>query len=94
MVKWRGNLLFFITLTRWKTAPTKEIIDQATKTFEDMEKQGVKIRVYWTLGRYDAVSIIEAPTEKDAVKILLGFQGLIDTETMVAVPREEAIKLL
>jgi len=86
--------LFFITLTKWKTAPTKQIVDQATKTFEDLEKQGIKIHVYWTLGRYDAVSIIEAPTEKDAMKMLLGFQGLIDTETMVAVPREEAIKLL
>jgi uncharacterized protein with GYD domain len=56
--------------------------------------QGIKVRVYWTLGRYDAVSIIEAPTEKDAMKMLLGFQGLIDTETLVAVPREEATKLL
>ncbi len=88
------NTLFFITLTKWKTAPTKEIIDQATKTFEDLEKQGIEFRVYWTLGRYDAVSIIEAPTEKDAMKALLCFQGLVDTETMVAVPREEAIKLL
>ena len=86
--------MFFITLTKWKNAPTKEIIDQATKTFEDIKKQGIKIRVYWTLGRYDALAIIEAPTDKDAMKTLLGFQGLVDTETMVAVPREEAIKLL
>jgi len=91
------NLLFFISLSKWKQAPTKEMrarIDQATKTFEDLEKQGIKMRVYWTLGRYDAVSIMEAPTEKDALKILLPFQDLVDTETMVAVPREEAIKLL
>jgi len=86
--------LFFITLKKWKKARTKEIIDQATKTFEDLEKQGIKMCVYWTLGRYDAVAILEAPTEKDAMEILLGFQGLVDTETMVAVPREEAIKLL
>jgi len=52
------------------------------------------MRVYWTLGRYDAINIMEAPTEKDAMKILLSFQHLVDTETMVAVPREEAIKLL
>jgi len=69
-------------------------VARATKTFEDIEKQGIKFRVYWTLGRYDAVSIVEAPTEKDAMKILLGFSGLVDTETMVAVPREEAKKLL
>ena len=86
--------MFFITLTKWKSAPTKEVVDGATKTFADLEKQGIKVRVYWTLGRYDAVAIIEAPTQKDAMKMLLGFQGLVDTETMVAVPREEAIKLL
>ena len=89
--------MFFITLSKWKQAPTKEMrprIDQATKTFEDLKKQGIKMRIYWTLGRYDAVSIIEAPTEKDALKILLPFQDLVDTETLVAVPREEAIKLL
>jgi len=91
------NLLFFITLTKWKQAPTKEMrvrMDQFTKTLEELEKQGIKMRVYWTLGRYDAVSIMEAPTEKDAMKILLPLQDVVDTETMVAVPREEAIKLL
>jgi len=86
--------LYFITLTKWKEAPTKEIIDNATKQFKEFEKQGIKIRIYWTLGRYDAVSIVEAPTEKDVMKMLLPLQGLIETETLVAVPREEAIKLL
>ena len=88
--------LIFITLTKWKIAPKKEkaIIDQFTKTLEELEKQGIKMRVYWTLGRYDAVTITEAPNEKDVMKILLPFVGLIDTETLVAVPREEAIKLL
>ena len=56
--------------------------------------KGVKIRAYWTLGRYDAVSIMEAPSEKDVMKILLPWQDIVATETMVAVPRNEAIKLL
>ncbi|UCE15852.1 MAG: GYD domain-containing protein [Candidatus Bathyarchaeota archaeon] len=86
--------MIFITLTKWKQAPPKEIVDKFTKTLEELEKQGIKMRVYWTLGRYDGVTITEAPTEKDVMKILLPFAGLIDTETMVAVPREEAIKLL
>jgi uncharacterized protein with GYD domain len=86
--------LIFITLAKWKGSPTKEIIDNATKQFEALEKQGIKIKIYWTLGRYDAVSIVEAPSEKIAMKILLGLQDLVDTETMTAVPREEAIKLL
>jgi uncharacterized protein with GYD domain len=88
--------LFFITLTKWKQAPAKEmpVIDQFTKTLKDLEKQGIKMRIFWTLGSYDAVSIIEAPTEKDAMKTLLPFQDLVDTETMAAVSREESIKLL
>jgi uncharacterized protein with GYD domain len=69
-------------------------MDQWTKTVEELEKQGIKVRAYWTLGRYDAVSIVEAPTEKDVMKILLPWQHRIDTETLVAVPREEAIKLV
>jgi uncharacterized protein with GYD domain len=69
-------------------------MDQFTKTLEELEKQGIKMRIYWTLGRYDSVSIIEAPTEKDAMKSLLPLQDVVDTETMVAVPRQEAIKLV
>ncbi len=67
---------------------------QFTKTMRELEEQGIKMRICWTLGRYSAVSIMEAPTEKDAMKILLPLQDVVDTETMVAVPREEGIKLL
>ncbi len=86
--------MYFITLIKWKNPPKKEIVDQATKTLEELEKQGIKFRIFWTLGRYDAITIIEAPTEKDAMKSLLRFQGIVDTETLTAVPREEAIMLL
>jgi uncharacterized protein with GYD domain len=91
------DYLIFITLSKWKKTPSKENmkrLDQATKTFKELEKQGIKMRVYWTLGRYDGVTIIEAPTEKDAMKALFLFQDVVETETLVAVPREEALKLL
>jgi uncharacterized protein with GYD domain len=74
--------------------PEKEKIDQATKKLEELKKQGVDMRVHWTLGRYDVVAFTEAPSEKDVMKALLNFQNLVETETMTAVPREEAIKLL
>ena len=86
--------MIFITLVKWKQAPKKGMVDQATKRLEELAKQGLKMNIYWTLGRYDAVTIIEAPTEKNAMRTLLIFQDMVDTETMVAVPREEAIKLL
>ena len=89
--------MIFITLGKWKQAPTKKMrpqMDQFTKAAEELEKQGIKIQGYWTLGRYDMVAIIEAPTEKDAMKVLLGWAHVVDMETLTAVPRDEAIKLL
>lgn len=86
--------MIFITLVKWKQSPKKEVIEQSTKRLEELEKQGIKLHIYWTLGRYDAVTIIEAPTERDAMKTLLLWKDVVDTETMVAIPREEAIKLL
>ncbi len=86
--------LFFISLVKWKQAPKKEVIDQATKRIEELDKQGVKMNIYWTFGRYDAVAITETSTEKEAMKTLLLWQDMVETETMTAVPREEAIKLL
>jgi uncharacterized protein with GYD domain len=84
----------FITLTKWKTAPKKEMVDRFTKTVEELEKQGIRMRVYWTLGRYNGVSVIEAPSEKDVMKMLIPWVDVVDIETMVAIPREEAVKLL
>ena len=53
----------------------------------------VKIHsIHWTFGRYDAVVYSEAPDEKAA---FAGFFDVVDrlsTETLVAIPREEALK--
>ena len=89
--------MFFITLFKWKQAPKKEMqvdMDKNTAMIKELEKQGIKMRNFWTLGRYDAVSVIEAPSEKDVIKLLLQWQDLVDTETMLAIPRVEGIKLL
>jgi len=87
--------LIFITLARWKKKPTKEIVAQSSKLFEQLVKEGGKILgMYWTLGRYDAVVIIEGKDEKAAMKALLRWGDLVSTETLVAVSREEAIKLI
>lgn len=86
--------MIFITLVKWKGTPKKEEVAQGTKALEELRKQGIKMQMYWTLGRYDAVVFLEAPTEKDAMKVFLPWQDIIGTETMVGVPREEAIKLL
>jgi len=84
-----------ITLAKWRKKPTKEMVAQSAKLFEQMVKEGSKILgVYWTLGRYDAVVIAEGKDEKVAMKTLLRWGDLLSTETLVAVTREEAAKLL
>jgi uncharacterized protein with GYD domain len=86
--------LIFILLVKWKQTPTKEMLEKSTKRIEELAKQGIKMDIHWTLGRYDAVTIMEAPTEKDVVKPLLLWHDVVDTETMVAIPKAEILKLL
>jgi len=57
--------------------------------------QGGKVLgFYWTLGRYDTVTIVEGTDEKTAMKSLLTFADLVSTETLVAITAEEASKLV
>ena len=87
--------MIFITLARWKKKPTKDMVAQSWKLFEQMVNEGGKIiNIYWTLGRYDAIVITEGTDEKATMKALLRWGDLLSTETLVAVTREEALKLV
>lgn len=81
----------FITLVKFRRRLTKEEVENTPKR---VEAAGVKVSAaYWCLGRYDAVVVSEAP---DAGTVMKAFSGLLDTastETLVAIPREEAVKL-
>jgi len=75
--------------------PGKELAEQATKVMDELKTMGIKvIGWYWTLGRYDTAVIFEAANEKEALKTSLAVADFVASETMVAIPREEAIKLL
>ena len=87
--------MIFIGLVKTKGKPTKQNTIEFTKMLDSLNKVGIKIlNIYWTLGRYDGIVIFEAKTEKDAMKFAIGMAEDAKTETMVAVPREEALKLL
>ena len=87
--------MIFITLSRFRRKPTKQMIAESSKLFEQVVKEGVKILgFYWTLGRYDSVLITEGPDEKACMKAALRWGDIVSTETLVAVTREEAVKLL
>jgi uncharacterized protein with GYD domain len=75
--------------------PGKELAEQATKVIDELKNKGIKIiGWYWTLGRYDTAVIFEAANEKEALKTSLAVADFVASETLVAIPREEAIKLL
>jgi uncharacterized protein with GYD domain len=80
---------------KFRKKPSAETSAGITKMLDDMKKKGIKIvGFYWTLGRYDTVMILETPNEKEAMKVAIDAADVVATETMVAIPREEAIKLL
>ena len=84
-----------ITLAKWRKKPTKEMVAQSSKLFEQITKEGNKILdMYWTLGRYDSIIITEGKDEKTAMKNIMRWGDLVSTETLVAIPREEAMKLV
>lgn len=87
--------MIFINLGKMKKKPDKEGVGDATKIVEELKKKGIKVLSwYWTLGRYDTVFIFEAASEKEALKLSIDISEFVSTETLVAIPRQEAVKLL
>ncbi len=59
---------------------------------KEVEAIGVKVLAqYATLGRYDFVTIVEAPDDKTMAKVSveLGSRGTMTSQTMAAMPAEE-----
>ena len=87
--------MIFITLSKFRSKPTKEVTTEVTEIMKGMTQEGIKfLGFYWTLGRYDTVVIIEAPDEKAVMKANMKVSHIVSTETMVALTREEAHKLI
>jgi uncharacterized protein with GYD domain len=91
-----GDKMIFISLGKFRKKPTKAMIAESTKVIEQgLKETGAKLLgFYWTLGRYDSVLIIEGKDEKTYMKWTLRLGDIASSETLVAVSREEAIKLL
>jgi uncharacterized protein with GYD domain len=84
-----------VNLGKFRKKPSKETACDATKLVEEFWKKGIKVlNWYWTLGRYDTVFIFEAASEKEALKTSIDIAEWVSTETLIAVPRQEAIGLL
>ena len=85
--------MFFIALIKFKKK-ARDVVEIGKKVMQNLP-EGVKIiSTYWTLGEYDAVWIYEAPNEKVAVKLGIEAGEAMQTQTLVAITRDEAMNLL
>jgi uncharacterized protein with GYD domain len=90
---------YFVILGNWTDQGIRNIQDapeRAKKVHSMFEKAGGKMQVFYTLGEYDFVSIVEVPSDEDLMKILLclGSMGNIRTKTMKAWTEAEVSKTL
>jgi uncharacterized protein with GYD domain len=85
----------YISLINWTDQgirSIKDTLDRSERVAEDAEKYGARFeRIYWTVGPYDIIAILEAPDEESATALLLedASQGNIRTTTLRAYDREE-----
>ncbi len=85
----------FITLWKFRQKATKEMLAISVKLAEQLPKEGINILCnYWTLGKCDLITIAEAKNETIYMKALLQYGDVFSTETLLALSREEAIKLV
>ncbi|MGZ8667726.1 MAG: GYD domain-containing protein [Solirubrobacterales bacterium] len=64
---------------------------------KEVEQIGAKVLAqYATLGRYDFVTIVEAPDDKTMAKVSveLGSRGTMTSQTMAAMPAEDLASAL
>jgi uncharacterized protein with GYD domain len=85
----------YISLINWTDEgirSVKETLDRAARAEELAQKYGGRFeRLYWTVGSYDIVTILEAPDDESATALLLeiGSLGNVRTTTLRAYDREQ-----
>lgn len=88
-------MLIFVSLGKMRKKPDKALTGEASQKVAEFKKKGINVlNWYWTLGRYDTVVVFEAANEKEALKFSISVADFVATETLVAIPRQEAIQLL
>ena len=90
----------YITLAKF-TGQGGETIQDTTKRakmfMELAKKRNVSYKgIYWTMGRFDVISVFEAPDDETATALVLdlGSKGNVSTQTMRAFSTKEMDKIL
>jgi|ERR1041385_3815225 uncharacterized protein with GYD domain len=90
----------YVVLIDWAEQGIKNVKDtvKRAKSFEGaIEKAGGKsLGFYYTIGKYDMVAIVQAPTDEAIASVLfsLGSLGNVRTETLKAFSTDEAANII
>jgi uncharacterized protein with GYD domain len=90
----------YISLVTWTEQGMRELQEspaRADATAELAESMGGKlVQLYWTVGPYDIVAIIEAPDDETAaaMQLTIGSRGAVRTTTLRAFGREEFERII
>ena len=85
----------YVSLFNWTDQgirSVKETVQRRDQADALAERHGVRIeQVYWTVGPYDLVTVVEAPDDESVTALLLdlGSAGNLRTMTLRAYGREE-----
>ena len=85
--------MIFISLIKFRKK-ARDVVEVGNTVMQNLHAGVKMIGTYWTLGRFDSVWIYEAPSEKEAIKLGISVGDVAQTQTLVAVSRDEALKLL
>ncbi len=90
----------YAVLTSWTDEGARAVNDtvaRAEQVRTMVEQMGGRLDpLYWTQGRYDLISVLEAPDEETAAAIVLrvGATGTVRNETLRAYDAEEMGRIL
>jgi len=85
--------MLFISMIKFNKK-AKDVVEVGKEIMQNLPSGIKMIGTYWTLGKFDAVWIYEAPSEKEAMKLSIMASEVMRFQTMTAVSRDEAMKLL
>lgn len=90
----------FVILTNFTDQGVRTVKDTVKRAdkFKELAKQnGAAVKdIYWTLGQYDVVAIVDAPdvTSITALGLNLGMGGNVRTQTLPAFSADDMAKVL
>ena len=89
----------FVSLLNWTDQGAKsasETVQRAEAAQKVAADMGGSLEVYWTMGQYDMVAILEAPDDDSAVQFMAKVSSLgnVRTSTMRAFEADDVTRLM